>query len=153
MKNFLLYVAMFFLFVLLLLPPGLRLFAKDLYEKKEVKQDLVESLSCNKLNESINISYLNGKAYNFTYNKSGDFSTVMGQTFNEDDVEYNKLNIIRDIKDFATIDYSKINDITKFSISFSSFTNLPESLMTYAKTPSEEIDLLAENGFSCIKTQ
>lgn len=149
MKNFLLYLAMIILIVLLFLPKGLRLFAKDLYKETEKPKDVIESLSCNKLNESMNISYLNGKTYNLSYNITGNYEF---ETDNTETESTNQLNPTKDLRGVATIDYNQVADMTTFKIDLSSVENVQESLILYTMSIDEERDLLSQNGFSCTKS-
>ena len=149
MKNFLLYLAIIILIVLLFLPKGLRLFAKDLYKEAEKPKDVIESLSCNKLNESMNISYLNGKTYNLSYNITGNYEF---ETDNTETESTNQLNPTKDLRGVATIDYNQVADMTTFKIDLSSVENVQESLILYTMSIDEERDLLSQNGFSCTKS-
>lgn len=156
MKNFLLYFAIFILVILLLLPVGLRLFAKDIYKKIEKKNDIIETLSCNKLNETLNISYLNSEPYNLSYNITGNFSTITGTVDESQIIEYDEekkeLNIVEDLKNYGYVDYNTVADVTTIKVDFKRFQTIPESLSLYAKSIDDERDFLAENSFSCAKS-
>ena len=147
MKNFLLYFVLLILVGFLFLPPGLRMFAKDLYNEKEPEKpkDVIETLTCNKLNESIFLSYQNSKAYLFMYNIMGDYS------LETEDNEGDNLDIMSEIRSNATIEYNKVSNITKFTISLYNYENIPENLLLYTKDINSEIDLFSEKGFSCTK--
>ena len=150
MKNILLYLAIFILLFLLCLPKALRLFGADLYKKEEKTVDVVEAISCNKLNEAINISYMNGKTYNFFYDINGNY--LLGDTSNDVTSEIpSDLNIVDDLRTNAKIEYDDINDITKFSISFWEMDNIPENLLSYTKDIDSEMNWLSQYGFSCTK--
>ena len=144
MKKVLLYFALVLLVILLLLPLGLRLFAKDLYKKKEEKvQDVVEILSCNKLNETVNNSYLNGNPYSISYQIMGNFT---GDSINMDITSDD--SIVNDIKLFANGTYNDMNNITIFTYNFGSNMNM-ELVKNYILNIEEERAYYSNLGFSC----
>ena len=67
------YISLVFLIVLLFLPPLLRTFVQ---EKPEKKKDEVVVINCNKTDESINSTFLNGKPQNILYSVKGDVREV-----------------------------------------------------------------------------
>lgn len=148
MKNILLYFAIFILVILLFLPPGLRLFAKDIYKDLEKKNDIIETLNCNKLNETMNISYLNGEPYSLSYTIMGNFSTALESV---DENQSTELIIVEDLRNYGSIEYNDAADLTTIRVGFKNFTDIPNSLSLYAKTIDEERDFLLENSFSCTK--
>ena len=149
MKNFLLYLSIFILLVLLFLPWGLRTFAKDVYKTPEKPKDVIETLSCNKLNESMNITYLNGKTYNIAYNITGNYELETEENLTS---SQEGLNPTKDLRILATIEYNPDSDITIFRVDLSSYTDTIETLNPYTRGIDEEINVLAQNGFSCTKS-
>ena len=147
MKNILLYFSIFILFVLLFLPWGLRTFAKDIYKPVEKPKDVIETLSCNKINETLNITYLNSRTYNIYYNITGNYET---ETESGDDADI--LMPWRDLRTSSVIEYNQVADITTFRVDLSSGESNIESLTPYTRGIDEELELLAQNGFSCNKS-
>lgn len=149
MKNFLLYLSIFILLILLFLPWGLRTFAKDVYKPVEKPKDVIETLSCNKLNESMNITYLNGKTYNIAYNITGNYE--LEQEDNQI-TSQEGLNPTKDLRPLAVIQYNQVSDVTLFKVDLSSYDNTLETLNLYTRVIDEEKNVLSQNGFSCTKS-
>ncbi len=158
MKNFLLCLAFFVLFILLLLPPGLRIFGKDLYKEKKITKpiDEVEMLSCTKINETISTSFLNGKAYNIKYSISGNH-TVEEETMlpDEEEIEEEEIltspknDFIEDFKKYAQIKYKENENLTEYVISVNLLDFIPEELQNHTKTIEEVSSYYREHSFSC----
>ncbi len=143
MKKVLLYLALVVLFILLWLPMVLRIFVKD-KEEEEKPKDVVQMLSCTKQNETVNMSYLNNKAYLLNYQIKGDFTSD-----NEDlDMDITK-TLVPDLKKFATSNYNSTSNITTFSHNFE--VNIPnqEDLINFSLGVQEERDYFSQLGFSC----
>ncbi len=158
MKNVLLYLALFILVILLLLPPGLRLFGKDLYnEPKFVKpKDILEILSCTKINESISSTFMNGKPLNIKYEINGNFvpeetnDEKENQDINPDEVDNEEKNqIIEGLKKYADIKYDEAKNSTKFQIGLDSFDTVPEEMQIFNKSINEMNAYYSELSFSC----
>ena len=150
MKNILLYFAIFILLILLFLPWGLRTFAKDIYKPIEKPKDVIESISCNKLNETMNISYLNGKTYNIFYNITGNYETEIE---NNAEVETtNNLNPTKDLRSVSQVEYNQVADMTTFKVDLANNPSVSESISMYTRGIDEEINILSQNGFSCSKS-
>ena len=165
MKNLLLYISLFLLVILLLLPPGLRLFGKNLYKEKKIskQQDVLEILNCTKINETIDTSFLNGNAYNIKYEISGnqveeneekndENEKVTGTDDNENitDTNENKISIKDDFKEYAEIKYIEEKNLTEYRIALNTIENVKEKLNNYTKTISEMSSFYEELSFSCI---
>ena len=159
MKNMLLYISLFLLVILLLLPPGLRLFGKNLYKEKKLskQEDVLEILNCTKINETIDTSFLNGKAYNIKYEISGNFS-LENEDENEkndnqkNDLEENNENkvLIRDdFKEFAEIKYIESKNLTEYRLALNIYENIPEKLSNYARSINEMSMYYEGLSFSC----
>lgn len=146
MKNVLLYMALFVLIILLLLPVGLRLFAKDLYGEKpsSKKDDVMISMKCIKSNETIKMTYLNDKPYSFWYQIVGEVNITPG---NEDKA----WKIISDIEPFAKKDYSLISGATEYKIDLFNYNadNTPDELLDYTKKMSDQSIFYSSYGFIC----
>lgn len=141
-KNVLMCVALVFLIILLLLPVGLRLFAKDLYNsKKEKPKDAVLVLNCTKLNETINTSYVNGKPYNFQYQLLSSTSV--------ENSEENYNEIVLNIKDYAERKESDTSGVIEYRIALNKYTNYPQTLQNYVKNIDEESIYYNGKGFTC----
>lgn len=149
MKNFLLYLSIFILVILLFLPWGLRTFAKDVYKTPEKPKDIIETLSCNKLNESMSITYLNGKTHNIAYNITGNYELETEENLQ---IQQEGLVPTKDLRNFAVIEYNQVADMTIFRVDLSSYDNTLEVLNSYTRGIDEENNVLAQNGFSCTKS-
>lgn len=168
MKNILLYLALFILIILLLLPPGLRMFGKNLFSGKKVStiKDELEILSCTKINESISTTFMNGKAYNIKYEISGNHvSAVETEEIEEnklpDETSENDLNseinhevqnsIIDDFTDYAQIKYIEDKNLTEYRIAVNLLDVIPEKLQNHTKSISEVESFYRDLSFSCTK--
>ncbi len=69
------YVSLVILVILLLLPVFLRKFVSD-EEEEPVVKDVGVVISCNKLDESISSTFLNGLPQNLLYQIKGDYTTI-----------------------------------------------------------------------------
>lgn len=100
--SILCYIGLVFLFILLLLPPMLRLFGKDLYVKKEEekKKDEVVILTCDKQDENINSTFLNGNPQVLEYRIKGDHSVSVSD---EKAIQDNELGDENDAKEDKTV--------------------------------------------------
>lgn len=147
MKKVLLYLALVFLIILLLLPVGLRLFGKNLYQESNNNKpkNVYGTLSCTKLNEKINQTYLNGKPYNLWYQIIGSFGSNTGEVD-----ESNQTAL--DLKDYATISYSDISMATDYKIDFNNYSSLPEGLEKYGQDIDNQANYYNILGFMCTKT-
>lgn len=164
MKNILLYLALFLLVILLLLPPGLRMFGKNLFNEKKtptIKNEL-EVLSCTKINESISTSFMNGKAYNIKYEISGNHVNVNEEeNVLPDESTENNLNseiesqvphsIINDFNDYAQIKYIEEDNLTEYRIAVNLLDSIPEPLQNHTKSIDEVESYYRELLFSCTR--
>ena len=140
MKKVLLCFILIILIGLLLLPPGLRLFGKNLYnDVEEEKKDVVTVLNCKKGDEVINMTYFNDKPYDFRYTIKGNYNASM-QDVVDGETPNNTLDnaIIEDIKGSSMINYSESKDTTEFHIVLSSVEMINEKLNNYIKKPEEQ---------------
>lgn len=155
MKNVLLYFALVILVFLLLLPPGLRLFGRNLYSERNIKKqdNTLEILDCNKINESISTSFVNGKAYNIKYTISGNHvpEKEISDEENPDEgiVDINKNNIIEDLKGYAESIYLEEKNITEFRVDLNMIDSIPLELQNYTKSIGEMSSFYGELSFSC----
>ncbi len=79
-NKILCYFGLVILIFLLFLPPALRLFVA---EKKELKKDINEILTCDKADESISATFLNDKPQSVLYKMKGDHTVT--ETSNPDE--------------------------------------------------------------------
>lgn len=147
MKNFLMYILIIVLVFMLLLPPGLRMFGKNLYNEKnnQKKDNDVYVLRCTGLSETINTSYMNDKPYNFQYLVKGNYIDLDNQ--NNEILNY----IVVDIKNYSELSYNDEDDTTEYRIAFNEMENIPETLMTYSMKYDEQNAYYTEHGFNCTK--
>ena len=155
LKKIMLYFGLVVLVFLLFLPLGLRLSGKDLYKVIPKKADVINTLSCTRVNETLNTSYLNGKPYTLTFLAFGDFTSTYHVTEDENaDVDDNLdfgLDIKEDISDYASISYDVVTNTTKFTIDLSKYSTYPSRLVNYALERDKAIEFYQRYGFSCTK--
>ncbi len=153
MKNFLLWISLFLLIILLLLPPIFRKFGSDWYYEEKVKKDVVTVLNCVKGDETINTTYFNSNPYNFQYSISGNY-TVSEDTESEliEEIKPIENQIIMDLRRYSMISYDEEQNKTIFQIVLSSVEVYQEGLRSYTKKPDEQLAYYNSLGFYCTKT-
>lgn len=156
MKNMLLYLALFLLIILLFLPAGLRLFGNNLYKNKKItEQNDLEILNCTKIDETINTSFLNGKAYNIKYEIRGNYvleeneNININENENKDELDVNKNVIVNDFRNYAKISFVEDKGLTEFRIAVNLLDVIPEKLQNHTKSINEVKDFYNELLFSC----
>ena len=150
MKKFFLWVLLILLIGFLLLPPGLRLFGKDLYkEKEEEKKDVVTVLNCKKNEDTINTTYFNDNPYDFRYDAKGNYTIENDNNENIDLESTFDNSIIYDIRNSSMVNYNSEKDITEFHIILSSVEKVNEKLSNYTKLPEEQQKYYMSMGFNC----
>ena len=150
MKKFLLWVLLIILIGFLLLPPGLRLFGKDLYkEKEEEKKDVVTVLNCKKGEDSVNTTYFNDSPYDFRYVAKGNY-TIENDSADNLDLENTFDNsIIYDIRNSSMVSYNSQSDTTEFHILLSSVELTSDKLSNYIRNPEKQKEYYTAMGFYC----
>ena len=160
MKNILLYFALFLLIILLLLPPALRLFGKNLYNEKKFpkkNEEVLEILNCTKINETINMSFLNGKAYNIKYEITGNHLPLESNEEDSlsngenDETEVQENQIIDDFKDYAEVSFVEEKNLTEYRIALNLYDVIPEKLLNHTKSIDEVSSYYTGLSFSCTK--
>lgn len=148
MKKILLGVALFFLIVLLFLPPCLRWFGKDLYAKKEeVNKNVVKVLNCTKNDETINTTYFNEKPYNFRYSIIGNYLS------DEEDEEKVENQIISDVKNVTMSSYDEATNATIYTVVLSTVEMQNEKMKNYIKEIEDQQNYYQSIGFMCTISQ
>lgn len=151
MKKVLLYMALVFLVILLLLPIGLKTFGKNLYVKKEEASEKENSkeaqnaiLKCIKGNETITTTYMKGVAYSFWYQ-------IIGSAELDDNNESTK--IIDGIKDYAKYSSNELNGVTDYKISFYIYgSSMPPELSDYSMPIDNQSSYYSNFGFVCLSS-
>lgn len=134
MKKVLCYFLLLFFIFLMILPPLLRIFAKD-YGKKPIAEETVdttEQLSCTLNSDTLVTTYFNGKAYSLFYN--------VIHTDTETDLE-------KIIKNFATSTYNATTNITEYKINFNE--TIDSGLSNYNMPIVNQKAYYMEKGFTC----
>ena len=156
--SILCYIGLVILFILLLLPPMLRLFGKDLYvQKEEKKRDEVIILTCDKQDENINATFLNGDPQIIEYRIKGDYSVVVSDEIENikeelgDESEKKEVSFIELIRPFAKIDYKEENNETSFKVKVSDLKELEEYNSIFNTFDNQQKYFL-DQKFSCQKT-
>ncbi len=152
MKKFLLGVLLIILIGLLLLPPGLRWFANDLFKEKVEKKDVVTIVNCQKGEDTINTTYFNDTPYDFRYIVKGNYTLENENTGNSENLETTNNfdnSIIYDIRSSSMVNYSEDSDTTTFHILLSSVEMINEKLRNYTKLPEEQQKYYTSMGFQC----
>jgi len=126
LKKVLCYVAIVILLIFIILPPSLRIFAKDDFEEKP--KDVVTLLTCTKNVETVNMPYLNGNLVSIKYT----FQLENNQT-NENDFPNDNLdNITNDninselknmLESISTTQITTENDLTTYALDMKNINN------------------------------
>ena len=156
--SILCYIGLVVLFILPLLPPMLRLFGKDLYvQKEEKKRDEVTILTCDKQDENINATFLNGDPQVIEYRIKGDYSVAVSDELENikeelgDESEKEEVSFIELIRPFATVDYKEENNETSFKVKVSDLKELEEYDSIFNTFDNQQKYFL-DQKFSCQKT-
>ena len=157
MKKVLCYFGLFFLIILLLIPPGLRIFAKNLYPEEEKPKLVVNILNCNKETESVFSSYANTTPQTFQYKIKGNY--VLNNENNSNvDTEENLDGVIQTnepenelihlIRKNALVTYDEESDLTTYQITFWEGSDYTGDLRNF-KDMEKIQKYLIELKFSC----
>ena len=167
------YVSLFFLVILLFLPPALRLFVED---KEPEEKKVITILTCNKADATISSTFLNDVHQNIVYKINGNYTmTNTGETLevnNADEQEINsnvememaddqsigdnqnsiieKGSFLELIRPISQVTYDDASNITTFRVNMNSlkeFSNYETDLSSIA---AEEA-YFATFDFSCAK--
>ncbi len=158
--SILCYISLVILFILLLLPPMLRLFGKDLYvQKEEKKKDEVIILTCDKQDENINSTFLNGEPQVIEYHIKGDHSVAVNDVKLKDETDDSQqladeieVNIfIELIRPFAKIEYREDINETSLKVKVSDLKELEEYDSVFSTFDNQQKYLL-DQFFTCQKT-
>lgn len=125
MKKILCYLAIVVLLVFIVLPPVLRLTMKEENEEPVVPKDVIEMLQCTKNEDSLSISYLNGKTYNIRYTEKIVEVAPDIEDENKDELDDNVL------------DNARINPINTTNDDDRSFKEVLEGYAHVKKTSKE----------------
>ena len=150
-NNFVYYLLLVILIILLLLPPGLRLFAKNLYVKEEKEKDVVEVLACEKHNESLSSTFLNGLPQHLDYKVKGNYtnnddtSEKDSKTTNTEVIENDLLNHIRE---FSKVSYEDVEDVTLFEVKVTDMKQTSEYIVLFSSLDKQK-NYFTSQAFSC----
>ena len=148
MKKILLYIALVFLLILLLLPAGLKTFGRNLYvdESDNEKENTNTMLKCIKGNETITTTYLNGSPYTFMYQIVGESISTSNE--NEENIEISDA-----IKDYAKYTSNDLSETAEYKIDFYKYDQkIPPELTDYSMTIRNQSDYYSNLGFVCLSS-
>lgn len=141
------YVCLVFLILLLLLPPALRIFGKNLYVKEERKKDEVIVLICNRKNEAISSTFFNGTPQNINYSIVGDYSVKVDEK-DETTSENSLMDIIRP---FSQIEYNRNENKTIFKVKVSDLKEIRDYVVLFSTLENQQ-NYYNSQAFYCDKT-
>ena len=169
------YISLFFLVILLFLPKALRLFVADV---EIIQEKIIEVLTCNKNNENISSTFLNGVPQNLQYKIAGDYTVTtnpdeLNPMIYPDDVDstlYPDENVVTQneqvispnpsvsnelidvIRSYSTLDYKIDENVTTIRTEMSNLKNL-----AFYTNNLSTIDLqnsyFSSVGFTCNKSK
>ena len=153
MKNLLLYLALFFLIILLFIPPVFRLTMKDMYKREEKPKDVYGMLYCEKNDENINESYLNYKPYGLKYNYKSDKEILINDGENNETGQISENSIVNDIYDYSNINFNSESNWYEYTVDLNNISEIPEKLVNYTRPIDEQMYYYGAIGFTCNKTE
>ena len=165
--RFICYISLFFLVILLFLPPALRILVKE--EEPEVVK-IVTVLTCNKTNESISSTFLNDVPQNILYKITGNYlvnnNSDILETNNADEItsNQNEVGVVADnqnnalgegsflelIKPISQISYDDVNNISSFRVNMTSLKELVNYQNDFNTIAAQET-YFASLNFTCTK--
>ena len=154
MKKVLLSFALFLLIILLFIPFIFRLVGKNWYKDKLSKMNnSIESLNCNKQDETLNLTYLNNNPHNLQYLIKGNYVADNNKEANPDtviDIETSnsEKTMASDLLDYSIVTYKEDENMTEFRINLPDFPSIPEVLKKYTDKESAK-GYYESIGFSC----
>lgn len=164
-KVFWCYFGLVILILLLILPIGLRLFGKDLYEKEIKSKDVVEVLNCNKDNATIDSTFLNGVPQNLSLRIKGDYSvkeeaddstaskeeTSDAKKDTVDDKVDGEEGLIKYIREYSIVEYSVQDDVTSFKTNMTDLKQLNEYIALFNNLENQQKYYVSQ-AFYCTVT-
>ena len=157
-KLFLCYFGLVILIILLLLPICLRLFGKNLYEKKENSdEEIIEVLNCNKDNSTINSTFLNGTPQNLLLKIKGDQTTIKETNKSDtslttddstNDTVSRENDLVKYIRNYSMINYSKEDDTTSFKVNMTDLKQIDEYIVLFNNLENQQ-KYFTSQAFSC----
>lgn len=159
MKKVLCYFGLFFLVILLLIPPALRIFAKNMYPEEEKPKLVVNILNCNKETESVFSSYANTTPQTFQYKIKGNYvynlnnednnSTSQDENKNSEGTNSTENELIYLIRKNALVTYDEETDLTTYQITFWEGTDYTGDLHNFKDMETLQ-NYLTSLKFSCV---
>lgn len=149
-NRILCYIGLTILIILLLLPPMLRLFGKNLYIKEQVKKDELIILRCNKQNESISSTFLNKEPQYIDYIIKGDYSVKVEEENNDvvEVEETNKNTFMDIIKPYAKINYDNTTDKTTFKVHVDDLKQYRDYIILFSNIENQQ-NYYVSQAFYC----
>lgn len=143
------YVGLFFLVILLIMPPVFRLVFKE--KKEEVKKNVVVTMRCNKENEEVNSTFLNDEPQVIQYSIIGDYSIKNESETNEKtESTLPPSEIITKFAEFGNIVYHEENNTSVLKVVVSQARGSADYELLLRNQPTQE-EYFKSQGFSCIK--
>ena len=149
-NRLLCYIGLVILIILLLLPPALRLFGKNLYVKEPVKKDEILILSCNKQNESINATFLNKEPQYIDYIIKGDYSVNTNEENEtiEQTETTNETPIMTIFKPYAKINYDSKEGKTTFKVAANDLKQYRDYVILFSTLENQQ-NYYVSQAFYC----
>ena len=151
-NHWLCYVGLVILITLLLAPPLLRWFGKDLFVEEEIKRDELIILNCNKQNETVRSTFLNGIPKNIEYSITGNHSVSVDDTTSDNTQTStdNKNNFMKIIKPYSKIEYNSDDNITIFRAETSAIRENINYVTLFASVENQQ-EYFDSQAFYCDK--
>ncbi len=145
MKTVLMYFLLIIMLFLLILPPGLRIFMpnKEVEETDEMKDKLVK-LMCERNGENLAVDYENNILRQIFYRVPGNKLHEEG-----DSLENETNEIIKDIYSKSYSNYGESEDVTVFTLIFSTLELNDQSLKNYVQPVEDQKKYYEKLGFKC----
>lgn len=132
------YISLVFLVILIFIPPLLRLLIE---EKEEVKVNVVMVLNCNKLDESINSTFLNDKPKNLMYTIKGDLTVTETPDESNENDDSSQVTTSLDDNNVTSVDNDNSQNVNNgTSTKLSDEITLYEMLKPYSSVSYDNVE-------------
>lgn len=147
-NKILCYFGIFFLTILLIIPPLFRLIFKE--EKKEIKKDIVTTMKCNREMEEVDSTFLNNEPQAIQYSIIGNYLPKENETDSNKKYEAGISELLVKFSEYGTMEYDEIKNVSVIKFKASSVRGSAdyELILTNQYTQAE---YYKSQGFSCVK--
>lgn len=148
-KKVFCYIGLFFLFILLIIPPVFRLVFKE--KEVVIKKDIITTMRCDKENESVASTFLNDEPQVIQYSIVGDYSIKSeSETTGKTENVLPPSEIITKFAEFGTIVYDEEKNMSTLRVVVSKAMGSADYELLLRNQPTQK-DYFESQGFSCIK--